>query len=618
MPRPVQTIRTARPAILTLLFLLLSSAFTATASAQAFAFTVTSTDDDGDADLNDGACVDQSGECTLRAAIEQANALIGGTAIIDFDLSGAPPFIIDSHAGSLHIQRDDVLIDGSSQSTAPNPEIEIRGPGITGSSHDGFHIEGDNNEIRGLSIIEFDGDGIFIDGSVNIVTENLIGVDTAGNRAGNGGNGIRLTEGSSYNRIGEPGQGNVISDNSQRGIAIGLGGADMNTIQSNIIGAAPDGKTAMGNFMEGILVNQGNGNIIGGDRTQNEGNLIVDNGRRGILATSSDETSIRGNLVGVNADGDAMGNDGPGIEVRWTNLSQVGEAPPEEMGNVVADNNGAGVLLEGSGSTGNIIAANELGGIDLSGGPLIIHANDGPGMVDHGTKTTIGGNGSDDGNQFWSRGMELHGKDGFASNNNITACDNTGIYITGSEYGIGSSSALTQNIINACDGPAISIVGSGAIENRIERNSMQNNDGPGIDLGNDGVDENDPGDDDTGPNNRQNSPELITADYDFEQDELTVTFKVDSTTGNSAYDLKIDFYRDNSSTTERQSLGWLGSALYENTDAQSEVTVTVSGLPTIYQEGEVIATATDADGNTSEFSNALRYGGIFDDRFEQD
>lgn len=608
-----------RPAILTLLFLLLSSAFATTASAQAFAFTVTSTGDDGDADLNDGICADQFDECTLRAAIEEANALGGGTAIIDFSLSGAPPFIIDSHAGSLHIQRDDVLIDGTSQSTAPNPEIEIRGPGAFGSRHDGFHIEGDNNEIRGLSIIEFDGDGILIDGNQNVIVENLIGVDTSGNPAGNSGTGVTLADGSSFNRIGEPNVGNVISDNSNRGIFIGLmGAATTNWIQGNIIGAGPDGKTAMGNFMEGIVISGSAENIIGGDRTKNEGNLIVDNGRRGILATSSDETSIRGNLVGVNADGDAMGNDGPGIELNWSSLSRVGEAPPEEMGNVVADNNGAGILLDGSGSTGNFIAANEIGGISVSGGPLIIHTNNGPGVVDFGDKTTIGGNGSGDGNDLWNRGIALHGTNGSVRNNGITSCEGTGIRVTGSEYGIGGSSAATQNWITACEGSAITIEGSAAIENRIERNRMQSNAGPGIDLGVDGIDNNDAGDGDSGPNNRQNSPELIAADYDHAQDELTVTFRVDSTTTNSAYDLQVNFYRDHSTTAERQSIAWLGSALYSSSDAQSEATVTVSGLPTYHREGEVIATATDSNGNTSEFSNALRYGGIFEDRFEQD
>ncbi|NIR34973.1 MAG: hypothetical protein GWN07_02665, partial [Actinobacteria bacterium] len=40
-------------------------------------YTVDSTADGGDADTADGLCDDGSGACTLRAAIEQANASAG-------------------------------------------------------------------------------------------------------------------------------------------------------------------------------------------------------------------------------------------------------------------------------------------------------------------------------------------------------------------------------------------------------------------------------------------------------------------------------------------------------------------------------------------------------------
>lgn len=55
------------------------------ATASAATFTVDSTADDGDNNAGDGTCDDGAGNCTLRAAIEEANALMGADTI-NFDL----------------------------------------------------------------------------------------------------------------------------------------------------------------------------------------------------------------------------------------------------------------------------------------------------------------------------------------------------------------------------------------------------------------------------------------------------------------------------------------------------------------------------------------------------
>src|SRR5687768_8562149 len=44
-------------------------------------FVVNSTGDGGDSDLGDGVCNDGSGNCTLRAAVQQANQLAGADTI---------------------------------------------------------------------------------------------------------------------------------------------------------------------------------------------------------------------------------------------------------------------------------------------------------------------------------------------------------------------------------------------------------------------------------------------------------------------------------------------------------------------------------------------------------
>ncbi|MFW5926575.1 MAG: hypothetical protein ACOCSR_00855, partial [Wenzhouxiangella sp.] len=403
-------------------------------------FTVTSTDDTGDIYPGDDLCQDINASCTLRAAIEEANANSASDIEIDFSLGDAPPFTIDVNS-SLRIERDNVTIDGTTQSTAPDPEIELDG---NDGDYSAFVIEGDSNEIRGLSIFNFEEGGIVIDGNRNSIVENLIGADTQGNAPGGAGTGVLLLYQSSLNFIGKPGEGNIIVD-FFRGIHVGAtddppfgdtGDADGNTIQDNIIGALSTSGPVAGNTQHGIMIQDSDGNIVGGDRTQFESNMIVDNGGRGIYAFGSDETRILGNLVGISPGGDPMGNDGAGIEIADASLSHIGEAPTDETGNIVADNGGEGILIaeiSGPAGTGNTIAANEIDAIDISGGPLIIEGNGGASISDYGTKTVIGGNPSGDGNTIHVNPIELHGTDAYLARNSFTTIEDDCIRITGSQ-----------------------------------------------------------------------------------------------------------------------------------------------------------------------------------------
>ncbi|HEX3085010.1 MAG TPA: CSLREA domain-containing protein, partial [Pyrinomonadaceae bacterium] len=56
-------------------------------------FTVNSLGDTPDANTGDNLCADAAGDCTLRAAIEQANATAGADTV-NFDLPGAGPHTI--------------------------------------------------------------------------------------------------------------------------------------------------------------------------------------------------------------------------------------------------------------------------------------------------------------------------------------------------------------------------------------------------------------------------------------------------------------------------------------------------------------------------------------------
>ncbi|MBV9926508.1 MAG: DUF4214 domain-containing protein [Acidobacteria bacterium] len=89
MPRPLRTLLPAALCVsLGLLFLTTGAVGPLEPTAHASAnFNVNSLGDGADSDLNDGVCNDGSGQCTLRAAIQQANQ-VAGTDTINVGVSG--------------------------------------------------------------------------------------------------------------------------------------------------------------------------------------------------------------------------------------------------------------------------------------------------------------------------------------------------------------------------------------------------------------------------------------------------------------------------------------------------------------------------------------------------
>ena len=98
------------------------AAVAATGQLAGVTFTVDSTGDGADDDTTDGDCDNGSGVCTLRAAIEQANADLGG--VIEFDISGSGPHTIQP-ATALPTITKPVFIDGFSQPGASAGTIRI-------------------------------------------------------------------------------------------------------------------------------------------------------------------------------------------------------------------------------------------------------------------------------------------------------------------------------------------------------------------------------------------------------------------------------------------------------------------------------------------------------------
>ncbi len=225
-------------------------------------------------------------------------------------------------------------------------------------------------------------------------------------------------------------------------------------------------------------------------------------------------------------------------------------------------------------------------------------------------------------NDFTEAGIRL--VDGATVERNYIGVDRTGtvdqgnrdgIRIHGSDNAIGGVGAV-GNLISGNDFTGVSVDGDvpTSEENSVLRNSIFDNGLLGIDLeddGTDGVTANDPGDTDTGANGLQNYPVLASATKN--PGSTTVIGSLNSKP-NTAY--RIDYYAstacDGSGHGEGERwIGWseLGS------DGSGNLSInTGTGLTAPTTVGDfVTATATDPDGNTSEFSACVEVTGGADE-----
>lgn len=271
--------------------------------------TVTTTGDESDAATGDNVCDTNLNtpelECTLRAAIEQANAT-PSPEIIGFNIPGDGVKTIQPHLGLPFVQ-DRVLIDGYLQ---PGTSVNTLADGnnavllieLDGSQTpvgaNGLSISyGANVAIQGLIINRFGGHGIYFNGVSGTIYGSAIGTDATGTQAlGNGKAGVYIARSGRGNLIGgsDAAARNLISGNQGDGIFIEEG-ATGNTIENNFIGTDKSGVLALGNAGNGVAVDGASGNLIG------SGNRVAFNKRNGILITTGTGNAIRGNSIFSNS-----------------------------------------------------------------------------------------------------------------------------------------------------------------------------------------------------------------------------------------------------------------------------------------------------------------------------
>ena len=499
-----------------------------------------------------------SGAGSLRQAIIDANNspgldgiafAIGTGGLQSIALTSALPPITEA-----------VFIDGTTQpGFSGTPIIELNGAGVVVN---GLTIMGSGSTVRGLVINRFSGSGILLTGAAasgNVIEGNFIGTNAAGTSAlANGSDGINIQNGALNNTIGGltstpgTGAGNVISGNGQNGIHILNVSGHSNLIQGNLIGLAANGTTALGNGNGGAVMVD-SGAIIGGIDPLAR-NIISANAQAGVWLSNSGSNHgvvIQGNYIGTDLTGTvARGNGTSGV--------LIGSAPGTILGGTTV---GAGNVISGNGY---------IGGVNVFG-------NSGAGVLIQGNKIGVGADGA-------------------------TPLGNLGVGVgLDAPFGnstVGGTSAGAGNIIanNSLAGVEVSTT----VGNAIEGNSIYSNGQLGIDLGSNGVTANDlvPLDPDSGPNNLQNFPVLTGVASGASG--TTVTGTLNSTaTSTFIIELFSNAVGDPSGFGEGQV--FLGrTSVTTNSSGDGAFTLT---LPIVLSTGQVVtATATDAGGNTSEFS----------------
>ncbi len=516
-------------------FLITMIAMALASTTQAASFVVDTT---SDANLND--CTEIAADCSLRGAINAANAAVGADriefAIPESDagfVAATAHWRIEPSTG-LPAITGVLEIDGYSQPSAsantlaPDQggsdavlKIELRGPAqqVEFGLESGLTDFNAQATIRGLNINRFTSQILLFGGGANRVEGCFLGTDIVGEAA-------------------------AMTGNSVRSIGVRLQGPGTYVIGGN----TPAARNLLSGLFSGVVA------------------LSQTNGLR-----------ISGNLFGSNAAAtQVIGNREYGIHLQETINTAIG-------GTNVAER--------------NLFAGNQFSAILLSSGSNIPAVFAGSRVIGNhfGTDWT--------GTQALPNGLNPLSPSQVQPTILVGAGNPCGLQIGG--VGVGEANLIAN-------GAAAGITVDSCARVRISRNVFRGNRGPAIDNaqggGFIGPTPNDANDPDSGGNRLQNFPAALGIGA-VTATTLELQYSVDSAPANAAYPLTVEFFRG----AGGQAAEWLVTQTI--TLAQAQTTRSVVLPLTAFADDLVVMTATDADGNTSEFGR-VGIGEVFADGFE--
>ncbi|MGQ0829214.1 MAG: hypothetical protein ACT4ON_12570 [Bacteroidota bacterium] len=495
---------------------------------------------------------------SLRWAITKANLSAGNS--IAFNIPGAVPHTITLTSALPVITKHNITIDGCTQPangyTGASPKIIIDGNNTIPKGIE-IYFSKDSVEIYCLYIKGFTDNAIYIPGHENHI-------------------------------IGASGKGNVISGNGNASTdaAIYIKGG---TIKGNIIGMDVTGTSAEANTGYGIYANGGLVTI--GSGTSTEGNLISANTSHGIYLNNTDNSVIKGNKIGTNADGSAdFGNGGSGIHMTSSSLDiNIGGSAAGE-GNLISGNTGDGIY--NSDGNGLVIRGNKIG-TNAAGTAAIGNTGNGIYIAASGNNAIIGGNTAEKGNLVSGNGANgitiVDGPNASTIKGNKIGTDvngtqnlgNTGygIFLAGSttqQHTIGGTSGGDGNIIAFNGNSGVGIDAGGGIttdENTIQRNSIFCNASSG----------------------NQQGINLINNGNDGIAKPVITSANATSVSGTSVDNATIEIFKDEGCA------GCQGKTYIGTTTANGSGNWSFTGT----LSGNITATATTSTKGTSQFANCV-------------
>jgi titin len=394
-----------------------------------------------------------------------------------------------------------------------------------------------------------------------------------------------------------------------------------NQLLGNFVGTDVTGTQDLGNLQGGVSLISVSGNFVGasplpfqaagGAQISAGGNLISGNNAAGVQvsndpAVGSDATAnvVIGNLIGTDTTGvSALPNTGDGVLVI--------SADPDfsVSGNLIEFNvisgNSTGTRISGSNATANTLRANFIG-TDVSGQAPLPNAFFGIRLADGAHDNTIGGTAPGEGNVIAANGTGIRVGDPTTTGNLIQGnfigtnanLDpglgniNEGVYLSNAAGNtIGGTADGAGNAITNNGEAGVRVQDSDALGNRISRNSISANAGLGIQL-------------DAGANNDQAAPSLTSAVNGSTTSEGSITSAPNTT-------FRIEFFVNSACDGSGAGEGETFIGFTEVTTNGSGIAAINVTFPTTTTAGEQItATATDPDGNTSEFSACVEVTGV--------
>lgn len=452
--------------------------------------------------------------------------------------------------------------------------------------------------------------GIYIESAdSNVVCGNYIGTDVTGMQtfAFEGtdsliqANGVEINTTGKCNIIGghTPEERNIISGNRVYG-CIYYGNCHHNNICGNYIGTDASGEIALPNAT-GICVD--------GSSHQNimENNVLSGNRSYGlfIVTRGTDENIFRGNLVGTNAQGTtALPNDVGLMLAADAKGNMIGGENDSDR-NIFSGNLYAGIEVTDQGTENNIIRGNFIG-VDISGNSAlpnsngiivsaltkhleisdnVISANSDFGLVitDRADSITVAGN-------KIGTGLDISTDLGNGASGILIAGGATNNFIGMPDRG---------NIIANNDSAGIVLMDETTLNNRISQNSIFNNQYAGIEIFPQGINENDNGDTDSGCNNLMNYPVITSVIRDVNSGQIWINGTLDTQNPQTATVELFVAHQPTGLGIPREGRTYIGKAT-PHSDGSWLAVIDAE----IASNETVIATATDENGNTSEFSES--------------